>query len=155
MVNGLAFRIMGRDSDVDDLVQDSFVQALSGLEALKDPQAFAAWLGSIVVRTASKLLRRRRLLTRLGLRRVGEPVDVDALVGRLAPPDVATELRSIYAVVDALKVEERVPLLLRRVEGLGLEEIAATMGVSLATAKRRLAAAEQALARKLTNGEGR
>src|SRR4051812_39179732 len=57
MVNGLAYRILGRDADVDDLVQDSFLEALRGLERLDNPQAFASWLGSIVVRTAGKRLR--------------------------------------------------------------------------------------------------
>ncbi|MGH7270210.1 MAG: RNA polymerase sigma factor, partial [Polyangiaceae bacterium] len=68
MVNGLAFRLMGRDADVDDLVQDAFVTAFSRLQGLGDPQAFSAWLGSIVVRTAGKIIRRRVLLERLGLR---------------------------------------------------------------------------------------
>ena len=55
MVNGLAFRLLGRDQDVDDLVQDSFLSALRSLDRLAEPQAFASWLGSIVVRSAHKL----------------------------------------------------------------------------------------------------
>ena len=145
MVNGLAYRVMGRDEDVDDLVQDSFVQALRGLDRLAEPQAFAAWLGSIVVRTASKVLRRRKLLRRLGLRSNEPPIEADSLLGRAVPPDAAAELRAVYALVDALPVEQRVALVLRRVEGLGLEEIAQAMGLSLATVKRRLADAEAAL----------
>ena len=149
MVNGLAYRVMGRDEDVDDLVQDSFVQALRGLDRLAEPQAFAAWLGSIVVRTASKVLRRRKLLRRLGLRSNEPPIDTDSLLGRGTPPDAAVELRAVYALVDALPVEQRVALVLRRVEGLGLEEIAAAMKLSLATVKRRLADAEAALESKM------
>ena len=145
MVNGLAYRVMGRDDDVDDLVQDSFVQALNGLDRLKEPQAFAGWLASIVVRTASNVLRRRKLLRRLGLRTTDEPVAIDSLVGASVPPDVAVELRAVYMLVDALPVEQRMALVLRRVEGLGLEEIADVMGLSLATIKRRLVDAEAAL----------
>ena len=39
----------------------------------------------------------------------------------------------------------RIPLVLRRVEGLSLQEVADLVGVSLATVKRRLAEAEQRL----------
>jgi RNA polymerase sigma-70 factor, ECF subfamily len=147
MVNGLAFRLMGRDSDVDDLVQDSFVTAFAGLHGLEDPQAFAAWLGSIVVRTAGKVIRRRVLLERLGLRRRREPVDIDAVAARLAGPDVAAELRQIYERLERLPAEQRIAFLLRRVEGMELEEVAQKMGISLATAKRRIAAAQQAVER--------
>src|SRR5437870_412973 len=51
MVNGLAYRLLGRDPEVDDVVQESFAQALGALDALKEPQAFASWMASIVVRT--------------------------------------------------------------------------------------------------------
>jgi RNA polymerase sigma-70 factor (ECF subfamily) len=153
MVNGLAYRLLGRDMDVDDLVQDSFVQALGALDALKEPQAFQSWLASIVVRTSSKLLRRRKLLNRLGLRRSGDAIDVDALVGKSVPPDAAAELRALYTVVDALPVKIRVPLLLRRVEGLSLEEIAEYTQASLATVKRRIAEGDAVLA-KYASGVG-
>ena len=147
MANGLAFRLMGRDSDVDDLVQDAFVIAFGRLHALDDPQAFGAWLGSIVVRTAGKVIRRRVLLERLGLRRRGEPIDIDAVATKIAGPDVGAELGKIYAQLERLPAEQRIAFLLRRVEGMELEEIARATGVSMATAKRRIAAAQQAVER--------
>lgn len=147
MVNGLAFRLMGREADVDDLVQDAFVVAFSRLDALEDPQAFAAWLGSIVVRTAGKVIRRRVLLEKLGLRRRSGPVDIDTVATRTAGPDVGAELRMLYARVERLPADQRIALLLRRVEGMDLEDVARATGVSLATAKRRIAAAQQAIER--------
>jgi len=147
MVAGMAFRLLGRDEDVDDLVQDSFVEALRSLDRLQAPQAFASWLASIVVRTSSKVIRRRRLLTRLGLRRGDSGVDVDAVVSPSAPPDVAAELRTLYARIEALPARERVALVLRRVEGLGIDEIAALVSASPATVKRRIAEGEQLLAK--------
>jgi RNA polymerase sigma-70 factor (ECF subfamily) len=145
MVAGMAFRLLGRDEDVDDLVQDSFVEALRSLDRLQAPQAFASWLASIVVRTSSKVIRRRRLLTRLGLRR-NSPVEVDAVVSHSAPPDVATELRALYGRIESLPARERVVIVLRRVEGLGIDEIAKLVGASPATVKRRIADGEQRLA---------
>lgn len=149
MANGMAFRLMGRDADVDDLVQDAFVVAFGRLDSLDDPQAFAAWLGSILVRTAGKVIRRRVLMEKLGLRRRGEPIDIDAVAARVAGPDVAAELRGIYKRVERLPADLRIAFLLRRVEGMELEEVARATGVSLATAKRRIAAAQQAVERWL------
>jgi RNA polymerase sigma-70 factor (ECF subfamily) len=145
MVAGMAFRLLGRDEDVDDLVQDSFVEALRSLDRLQAPQAFASWLASIVVRTSSKVIRKRRLLTRLGLRRRDAAVDIDAMVSPSAPPDVATELRALYDCIEALPVNERVALVLRRVEGLGIDEISSLVGASPATVKRRVAEGERRL----------
>lgn len=152
LVAGMAFRLLGRDEDVDDLVQDSFVEALRSLHRLQAPQAFASWIASIVVRTSSKIIRRRRLLTRLGLRRGDGQVDVEAVVSPSAPPDVAAELRDLYGRIEALPAKERVALVLRRVEGLAIDEIAALVGASPATVKRRVAEGEQRLAKSQRDG---
>lgn len=148
MVHGLAFRLLGSDSEVDDIVQDAFVEALTHLHRLEEPAAFRGWLKSIVVRTTCKRLRRRRLLTRLGLRRT-EPVDVDSLpISSAAPPEAAAELRRIFSLINSLPVQERVALLLHRVEGMTLPEVAEQMQLSLTTVKRRIAAAEQVVGRR-------
>jgi RNA polymerase sigma-70 factor (ECF subfamily) len=143
---GLAHRFLPRELDVDDLVQDSFLYAFQHLNGLDNPQAFSAWLGSIVVRTASKRLRRQRLLVRLGLGSFS-PIDVEAVVARTAPPDVAAELRALYAVIDRFPAAERIALILRRVEGFEIPQIAEYMKASESTVKRRLRAAEARLAR--------
>ncbi len=143
---GLAHRVLAGRGEVDDLVQDAFVFAFSKLETLNNPQAFASWLASIVVRTASKRLRRRRLLVRLGMLQP-EPLDWAQLISDDAPPDVRAELRAVYSMVEALPAEERVALVLRRIEGLELTDIAEQMGLSLATVKRRLAAADARIQR--------
>jgi RNA polymerase sigma-70 factor (ECF subfamily) len=144
-VNGLAFRLLPRDAELDDLVQDSFIEAFSGLARLADPGAFKGWLGAIVVRTAHKRIRRRRLLERLGLRR-REPIDLEAVVGSSSSAEHALALRRVYAVLESMDPEERIALVLRRVEGLELTEVADRMGLSLATVKRRLTKAEAVLA---------
>ena len=146
MANGLAYRLMGRDEDIDDLVQDSFLSALRGLDRLANPQAFASWLGSIVVRTAHKLIRRRRLMTRVGLRR-STPIDVEQMLAPGIPTGAAAELKQVYGCLDALPAQARVALVLHRVDGLSIPDVAAQMGISISTVKRRLALAQQALDR--------
>jgi RNA polymerase sigma-70 factor, ECF subfamily len=146
MALGLAYRLLPRDIEVDDVVQDSFVFALQRLTSLQNPQAFAAWLGSIVVRTVGKRLRRRRLLTRLGLR-AKEHIDPDQVVSVTAPGDVRVALHRVYSIVEELPSEQRIALVLRRVDGLEIPQIAEYMGLSLSTVKRRLKAAEALLER--------
>jgi RNA polymerase sigma-70 factor, ECF subfamily len=146
LLNGLAYRLLGRDEDVDDLVQEAFLAALRSLDRLENPQAFSAWLCSIMVRTAHKTLRRRSMLTRLGLRR-STPIDPDDVVARTAPPEVRAELSAIYAVLDRMPPEVRISLILHRVEGLSVPEVAERMELSVSTVKRRLAVAEKRLSR--------
>ncbi len=145
-VNRLAFRLLGRDTDVDDLVQESFAQAFTGLARLDEPGAFGSWLSAIVARTAYKMIRRRQLLRRLGLLGREEPIDPETVISRTAPPDVAAELRAVYQALHRLPAALRVPLVLHRVEGMELQEVAAIVGASLATVKRRIAQAEETLA---------
>jgi RNA polymerase sigma-70 factor (ECF subfamily) len=148
MAAGLAYRILGRPHEVDDVVQDAFVAALRGLSSLHDGQAFAKWLGSIVVRVARRRIQRARLRRRLRITPT-DPLDVDRLVSESAPPDVAAELRAVYELVDGLPPDERIALVLRRVEGLTVPEIAERMGRSTATVKRRLGSAEERLTGRL------
>ena len=58
----LAVRIQGNATDVEDVVHDAFLRAHARLDNLRDPEAFRAWLGAIVVRLVRTRLRRRRLL---------------------------------------------------------------------------------------------
>jgi RNA polymerase sigma-70 factor (ECF subfamily) len=146
MASGLAYRLMGSDAELEDIVQESFTAAFASLHKLEKPQAFAAWFSAIVTGTSIAVLRRRRLLSRLGLR-PRQPIALDSLVGPSVPQDLAVELRTLYGAIDALPPDERVILILRRVEHLGLEEIAQQTGWSLATVKRRLARATARLER--------
>lgn len=146
MAVGLAHRLLPGDEEVDDLIQDCFLSALQRLGALQNPQAFAAWLGSIVVHAVGKRLRRWRMLSRLGLR-APETIDPDAVASLTAPPEVAIELRRVYALLAGLPIEQRVALVLRRVDAMEIPKIAEYMGLSTSTVKRRLKAAEELLER--------
>jgi RNA polymerase sigma-70 factor (ECF subfamily) len=144
MVGGLVFRVYPSRVDIDDLVQDTFIAAFESLPSLKNPQAFAAWVGSLAIRITHKKLRRRRLAMRLGLA-ANEEIAWDEIIAPACPPDVAAELRQIYTILSTFPTSERIAFLLRRVEGMSLEEVAVATETSLATVKRRIAAAEERL----------
>ncbi len=146
MVNGLAYRLLGRDDDLDDLVQDAFLSALRSLDRLENPAAFGSWLGSIVVRTAHKKLRHRSMLSRFGLR-PGQGADPDLALSRATPPEVVAELSSLYRALDGFPADVRVAITLHRVEGMNVSQVAEHMGVSVSTVKRRLADGQRRLTR--------
>jgi RNA polymerase sigma-70 factor, ECF subfamily len=154
MANGLALRLLGRDSEVDDVVQDAFTTAFLSMTGLKDAQAFSSWLCSIVVRSALRSIRRRRLMHRLGLLR-RDPIDPESIVASTAPADVAAELRAIYGVLDQMPHQLGTMLVLQRVEGMLLPEIAEAMSLSVSTVKRRLVQAEALFAKRVGPREGR
>jgi DNA-directed RNA polymerase specialized sigma24 family protein len=60
----------------------------------------------------------------------------------------------VCLLADELADSLRVPLFLQRVEGLALEEVAALVGCSLATVKRRVAEGEARVRERFLRGEG-
>ena len=92
---------------------------------------------------------------RFGLGRAASAIDFDSFIAPTASPEHAVELRALYAALDVLPADVRVPLVLHRVEGFGLEEVASLMEVSLATVKRRIAEGHAALEDRFGKGERR
>jgi RNA polymerase sigma-70 factor (ECF subfamily) len=136
-VGAIALKILGRDAEVDDVVQDVFLIAYKGLGSLRDEGVIKHWLGTVAVRVASRRLRIRRLRSFFGL---GER-DYDDVAAPGATPEQRALLASIYAILDTLPVNDRLAWTLRNVEGMDLQTVAEMCNCSLATAKRRIAAA--------------
>jgi RNA polymerase sigma-70 factor (ECF subfamily) len=64
-VRARARRLCANPSDVDDVVQESFLQAFLGLDRLREPDRFAGWLAGITANVARALHRRGAPLTLL------------------------------------------------------------------------------------------
>jgi len=139
-VAAIAHRLLGRDEDVDDTIQEVFVAAVRGLHALRDPAAIRGWLARVTVRVARQRLRKRRVRVFLGL---DEPVVYDSVVDHSASAEQRALLARVYSVLDDLPANQRIAWSLRHIEGEPLENVASMSGCSLATAKRRIAAAAQ------------
>jgi len=139
----IGHRLLGNGDEVDDLVQDVFLAAHRGLTRLRDRDAVKGWLATVAVRTARRRLRRRRLAGLLGF--TGEPADYDEVAGSDASPAERALVARVYRALDRLPVEQRLAWSLRHVEGESLERVAELAGCSLATAKRRIKAAQEAL----------
>ena len=58
MVRARALGLAPDPGDVDDIMQESFMQAFLALDRLRDPDRFAAWLAGIVLNVCRNLRRR-------------------------------------------------------------------------------------------------
>lgn len=146
-VTNAVTRLLGRSAEADDVVQDTFVRALERLDDVRDGVAFRAWIQRIAVTLCHRRFRKRKLLRVLGLDR-GDADDATlaATAHEGTRPDLVVELREIDRTLDRLSFASRSAWILHRVEGWTLEETADALEVSLATTKRRLSEADQAIA---------
>ncbi len=148
-VGAIVLRLGGRPGDVDDLIQDVFVEAATGVARLRDPEAVKGWLATIAVRTVRRRLRLRRAWRFLGLDHdAAETVLVDP---RASPADRVL-LRAVYQVLDEMPVDNRLAFTLHIIEGETMEAVAKLCGCTLATAKRRVARGQRLIEQRLSDG---
>ncbi len=137
-VRGMVHRMLGPDAELDDVVQDVFVAAITSIGKLREPSLLKSWLLGIAVGKVRDHLRtrwRRRWLSFLPTEELPEP----------PVPNAETQVdivQEVCSILDRLPPEERIALLLHRVEGLSLDEAAKTCNMSVSTFKRRVARAE-------------
>jgi RNA polymerase sigma-70 factor (ECF subfamily) len=133
-------RILGSDPEVVDQAQEVMLRALRDLPTLREPRAFRSWLTTLAVMRARRVLRRRARWRWLLGERV--PIEEQELADDRDEAGRAA-LVAVYEVLSKLGEEERTAFALRFLEGMELTEVAASMGLSLATVKRRLADASK------------
>ena len=148
MVERILARILGRDVELADLLQDVFVRALEGIGRLSDPRLLRPWIAGIAVRTARETIRgraRRKWLSFL------PGYDVPEVAAAPLDDEAREALRRAYAILEALASDDRIAFCLRNIEGMELLDVARACDTSVSTVKRRLERAEQrfvALARR-------
>ncbi len=148
-------RLLASTTDAEDAVQDTFAVAFTDLKKLRDLHAFGGWLWQIAVHQAHRRFRRRRFLRAFGLDQHVADATLEQLVDPRALPDVSADLGLIDQVLAQISGKDRTAWILRYVEGYELVEVAQLCGCSLATAKRRIAAGQGRLAKRLDlDGEG-
>jgi RNA polymerase sigma-70 factor (ECF subfamily) len=147
-VAAIGLKIMGRDDDLDDLVQEVFIEAHRGLRRLRDPGALKSWLARITVRRTIRKLRRARVLTLFGLE---VPSNYAEIADTSASPDERAQVALAYRSLERLPAAERAVWVLRHVEGESLDDIAQMCACSKSTVQRRLRLAQKTLAERMSN----
>jgi len=132
-------RILGSDADVAFLLNEVFLRATQRVDRVVDGAALRHWLTRIAVFVAREHIRAR---SRRSWLLIFAPRQLPEVAAHDAAPDVRQAVKHLYRALDALPVDDRLAFSLRHVEQMELTEVAAACGVSLSTAKRRLARAE-------------
>jgi RNA polymerase sigma-70 factor (ECF subfamily) len=131
--------ILGSHGDLDDLTQEVFLRALGRVGDVHDATGLQSWLSAFAANVAREALRSKRRRWWQVLR---PPEETPELPAPSACAEDRAALRAFYEVLGTLDPDARVAFALRYVEGMELTQVAEACGVSLATAKRRIKAAE-------------
>jgi len=130
-----AYSLCGNESDAQDLVQDTFLQAIRSVHRFRGRSSVYTWLHAILLNLTRHYHRDRKRI-----------VYDDELVGREVLPadehpsqlDTGTASSALGIALGRLSVAHREVIVLRYYEGMKIHEIAQHLRVSNGTVKSRL-----------------
>ena len=133
--------------DVEEVVQDTFVNAYRGLHQLKDTATFKGWLTEIARNCARDRLRKRRL----------ETVPIDEVRPHTLETSDAADVRLIRdeqielirGAMEALSQKDREIAQAYYLDGASYDELIRTHGLSYKAISFRLSRAKRALTKRL------
>ena len=159
MVYNLAARLLGDTEEARDLSQDVFLQVYRTLGRFEGRSSLRTWIFRIVVnqcRNRQRWWRRRRKDRACAIESM-TPAD-EARMAAQGKPDGPYEharrreqAARLQEALEGVSFEHRAILLLREVECLSCEEIAATLGLPEGTVKSRLSRAREAVRQRLSS----
>lgn len=143
-------------AEVEDVAQEAFIKAYRALPGFRGDSAFYTWLYRIGINTAKNYLvaQGRRAPTSTGFdAEEAEGFDDAALLRDINTPESLLMTKQIGETVNAamaaLPEELRRAIMLREIDGLSYEEIAATMDCPIGTVRSRIFRAREAVAGRL------
>lgn len=136
MVFAIANRITGSRWEAEDITQSVFENLARKLSTVRDPARIPGFLKTCAVRISLKHVKRSRW------RREQVQLAFGHQEG-LTRSDDASMAASVRQLLERLKPDERTAVILKYVEMHSHEEVAHLMGVSVATARRRLDAGKK------------
>ena len=141
-IYALAYRVIGREEDARDVVQETFLRAFRALPGFKGEAKFSSWIYRIALNLCRDWIRRQRRTPVVQM-----PDDAEA-VERMAIRDPVDSIEDLVArkelsavVAEAMAVlpeEQRTAIILKEYHGMTFQEIAELQGVPLSTVKTRL-----------------
>ncbi len=137
----LAYRLMGRHEDADDLAQEAFLRAYRSLHRFRGESRFRTWLTRILVNLAINARHRRREAVPF--------TETDAAAGRPAEAVAMTLRGQVRRAIETLPRRQRQILMLKVYEEMKFSEIASVAGISIGTAKATFFQAVRALRGRL------
>jgi RNA polymerase sigma-70 factor (ECF subfamily) len=142
----IARSIVGDDAEAEDVLQEAYVRAFSGLDGFRGEARFGTWLARIVINESLGCIRRRR--PTIDVTAFLEKPALNAQVipfpesNRVIDPETRmaqTEIRVLLErTIDKLPQQFREVLVARLIEGMSVEETADLYGIPPPTVKTRL-----------------
>ncbi len=145
----LAQRLLGWRENVDDVVQEVFVAALTGAKRFRGESGIWTWLARITINRCRTLQRRERVRTafwRLLARRGSPLYDHRDAQHAVIGDETAAQVRQ---AVHELPQNDREVIVLRYFEELTVEQISGVLSISRGATNTRLSRARAKLAAKL------
>jgi RNA polymerase sigma-70 factor (ECF subfamily) len=156
MVFNLAGRLLGDVEEARDVAQEVFLQVYRQLGRFEGRSGLKTWIYRIVVNQCHNRRRFWHRRCRDKEETLDERFETPAGPGRdqwrASPYEQARSrerARRVQAALLQLSFDQRSVLVLREVEGLSCEEVAAALGIPDGTVKSRLSRAREALRQKL------
>lgn len=157
----VALAVVRDENDARELVQDAFLRVFRSLDSFQGGSSFFTWLYRIITNLSIDLIRKPgRQLVDIDEARFESDESHEAefpLLSRVDGADPVDVVRRreiagrIQTALDALPPYHRGVIVMREIEGLSYDEMAAAMGVSKGTIMSRLFHARQKLQRALAD----
>jgi RNA polymerase sigma-70 factor (ECF subfamily) len=155
-VCSVAYTYTGSEEEALDVAQDVFIRVWKRLDSCREPDRFASWLLSIARHACLDHLRRRKA------RPPAQDLPVEDAFQLTDPGDLpdadaqrADQRHVVEVALQRLTPINREAILLKDIQGLPLEEMAAMLDVPLGTVKSRCSRARVELARVVGDLLGR
>ncbi len=134
----LVYRMIGARSDLEDVIQEVFIQAYKSLKDFRGQSKFSTWLHRV---TVNVVLMHRRSARSRPVFADEPPGDPSLRSDDLAPDEDAERrerVRAFGRLLDRLADKKRVVFVLHELEGLPPSEIAVIVGAPVLTVRTRL-----------------
>jgi RNA polymerase sigma-70 factor (ECF subfamily) len=157
-IYGLGLRMCDDPEKAQDLVQETFIRALRGWDGFDGRSEPSTWLYTLASRACQRMERRRageprrmesldQLLPSGETTMVDVPADGETALEWVERSDV---VHAVRRAIEALPLDFRLPVVLKEIEGLSVQEVASVLGVKPATVKTRLHRARLLLRKALS-----
>jgi RNA polymerase sigma-70 factor (ECF subfamily) len=147
----VAISMVGSREDAEDLLQEVFLAANSGINRFEERSSVKTWLRSILLNHVSKLYRSRKVRRALSLDdERGESARSDLQSDAPTPAATVESRADVQSMLQALSDEHREVIVLREIEGLTYEEMATLLKLPRGTIESRLHRARQQLKDKFS-----
>jgi RNA polymerase sigma-70 factor (ECF subfamily) len=153
----LVMRYVRNPAEAEDIAQEAFIKAYRALPQFRGDSAFYTWLYRIAINTAKNaVVSRDRSPIEYNIDRNDATEESYDMQGRMKDSEtpeglvLTDEIRStVNAAIEGLPEDLKTAIVLRELDGLSYEEIAAAMDCPVGTVRSRIFRAREAIDRRL------